>query len=187
MAAGDVHRFSKISGNLLIGGDLSVDTISEKTAAVGVTIDGVKLKDSEPYCDVINEKTAATGVTIDGAKLKDNLVEANLKDGVLIGSDPIAKINIVEFTGDGGATKAITGIGFLPKLVMIFAQADNQFRNVYWKSEEDSTFALINEFNTVKTLYKEDVIISLDADGFTIGDSENMNSNAIVHTCICIG
>lgn len=53
---------------------VSADTISEKTADTGVTIDGVKLKDSQPYCDVINEKTSAAGVTIDGVKLKDNEV-----------------------------------------------------------------------------------------------------------------
>jgi len=51
------------------------DTITEKTATAGVTIDGVKLKDSQPYCDVINEKTAATGVTIDSVVLKDGLVD----------------------------------------------------------------------------------------------------------------
>ena len=45
--------------------------IAESTAATGVTIDGVKLKDSEVTTDVINEKTSATGVTIDGLLLKD--------------------------------------------------------------------------------------------------------------------
>ena len=49
----------------------TTDTIAEKTTAAGVTIDGVKLKDSQPYCDVINEKTAATGVTVDGLLIKD--------------------------------------------------------------------------------------------------------------------
>lgn len=54
---------------------LKGDTISERTGAAGVTIDGVKLKDSEPYCDVINEKTGAAGVTVDGVKLKDSNME----------------------------------------------------------------------------------------------------------------
>jgi hypothetical protein len=51
---------------------LKTNTISETTSAAGVTIDGVKLKDSEPYCDVINEKSSAAGVTVDGVKLKDS-------------------------------------------------------------------------------------------------------------------
>jgi hypothetical protein len=53
-------------------GDLSVDTINEKTAASGVTIDGVLLKDSQVTTDVINEKTAAAGVTVDGVVCKDS-------------------------------------------------------------------------------------------------------------------
>lgn len=57
-------------------GTVTTDTISEETAAAGVTIDGVKLKDSEVYTDVINEKTAATGVTVDGVLCKDGSITA---------------------------------------------------------------------------------------------------------------
>ena len=53
---------------------LYTDTIGEQTAAAGVTIDGVKLKDSEVYTDVVNEKTSTAGVTLDGVKLKDSQV-----------------------------------------------------------------------------------------------------------------
>jgi hypothetical protein len=55
---------------------LYTDTIGEQTAAAGVTIDGVKLKDSEVYTDVVNEKTSAAGVTVDGVVLKDGAVYA---------------------------------------------------------------------------------------------------------------
>jgi hypothetical protein len=47
------------------------DTISERTAAAGVTVDGVLLKDGAVTTDTINEKTAAAGVTVDGVLLKD--------------------------------------------------------------------------------------------------------------------
>jgi hypothetical protein len=58
-----------------IGGTtIEADTISEATEAAGVTVDGVKLKDSQVYTDVINEKTAAAGVTADGVKLKDGAI-----------------------------------------------------------------------------------------------------------------
>lgn len=53
---------------------VSTDTVSEKTSAAGVTLDGVKLKDSEVYTDVVNEKTSTAGVYIDGVKLKDGAV-----------------------------------------------------------------------------------------------------------------
>lgn len=50
----------------------TTDTISEKTSAAGVTVDGIKHKDSIVYTDTIAEKTAAAGVTIDGLQIKDS-------------------------------------------------------------------------------------------------------------------
>jgi hypothetical protein len=57
--------------------ELKVDTISEKTTASGVTIDGVKLKDSAVEVDTISESTVGSGVTIDGVTLKDSIVEVD--------------------------------------------------------------------------------------------------------------
>ena len=53
--------------------EVKVDTISERTAAGGVTIDGVLIKDSIVNTDTISEKTAAAGVTIDGVLVKDGI------------------------------------------------------------------------------------------------------------------
>jgi len=55
--------------------EVKVDTISERTAAGGVTIDGVLLKDSILNTDNIAEKTAAAGVTIDGVLIKDSVLK----------------------------------------------------------------------------------------------------------------
>lgn len=58
------------------------DTISESTAAAGVTVDGVLLKDGSatftaaPLTDAISEKTSAAGVTVDGVQLKDGVLQA---------------------------------------------------------------------------------------------------------------
>lgn len=49
----------------------TTDTISEKTVDAGVTVDGVKHKDSQVYTDQINEKTTDAGVTVDGLLIKD--------------------------------------------------------------------------------------------------------------------
>lgn len=59
------------------GGTFKTDTVSEYTAAAGVTVDGVLLKDSNAtavtvYTDTITEKTVDDGVTIEGVLLKDN-------------------------------------------------------------------------------------------------------------------
>ena len=63
--------------------ELKVDTISEKTSAGGVTIDGVKLKDNAVETDTISEKTSAAGVTIDGALIKDNFLAATAGGGLV--------------------------------------------------------------------------------------------------------
>ena len=85
-----VARFDLTSGKLLQNSaatlsdsgvlqtaEVSTDTISEKTAAAGVTVDGVLLKDSAVSTDTINEKTAAAGVTVDGVLLKDAAVNTD--------------------------------------------------------------------------------------------------------------
>lgn len=65
-----------IDGVLLKDSQVTTDVINEKTGAAGVTLDGVQLKDSQVYTDTINEKTGAAGVTIDGVLLKDASVIA---------------------------------------------------------------------------------------------------------------
>lgn len=83
------------------GKEPHADTITETTAAAGVTIDGVKLKDSVPYCDSIAEKTAAAGVTVDGVKLKDNNVE--------LATGKVARTLTPSTLGVGATTFAVTG------------------------------------------------------------------------------
>ncbi len=68
-----------------VTGTMSVDTIAERTAGAGVTIDGVLIKDggvtgtgitssTNAAHDVIAEKTSGAGVTVDGVLLKDGSV-----------------------------------------------------------------------------------------------------------------
>lgn len=71
--------------------ELKVDTISEKTPASGVTIDGVKLKDSAVEVDTISESTSGSGVTIDGALIKDSKIAATAGGGlVLLSSNTVS-------------------------------------------------------------------------------------------------
>ena len=58
--------------------ELKVDTISEKTTASGVTIDGVKLKDNAVETNTISEGTSGSGVTIDSVLLKDGIAHSGL-------------------------------------------------------------------------------------------------------------
>ena len=58
--------------------ELKEDTISEKTPAAGVTIDGVKLKDNAVETNTISEGTSGSGVTIDSVLLKDGIAHSGL-------------------------------------------------------------------------------------------------------------
>jgi hypothetical protein len=64
-----------VTSDVALSNGLKTDTISEKTADTGVTIDGVKLKDNAVETDTISEKTSDTGVTIDGVLIKDGLID----------------------------------------------------------------------------------------------------------------
>jgi len=71
---------------------LVTDTVSERTAAGGVSIDGVTLKDqaltgATIFTDTISERTSASGVTVDGVLLKDQALT-----GATIFSDTITEL-----------------------------------------------------------------------------------------------
>lgn len=91
-----------IGNNLKAVSALLSDSVLEKSAGAGVTIDGVKIKDSIPYCNTIAEKTGGSGVTIDGVKMKDStpycdtIVEKSTAAGVTIDGVKIKDSEIVE-------------------------------------------------------------------------------------------
>src|SRR6185369_16228141 len=66
IAGADDFTMTANTFTALSGSTIATNTIAETTAASGVTIDGVLLKDNEVTTDVINEKTGAAGVTADG-------------------------------------------------------------------------------------------------------------------------
>ena len=73
------------------------------------------------------------------------------------------------YTGDGAATQIIIGVGFQPKFVWIWRQVDIENDIPAMKADVDGLFAELWLWN-VGHGYKTDMIISLDADGFTVGD-----------------
>ncbi len=79
------------------GDEITTDTIDETTPAAGVTVDGVKLKDSQVYTDTINEKTAAAGILVDGVKCKDSNATAN----IFYASNGTAALPSISFSLDG--------------------------------------------------------------------------------------
>ena len=97
-----------------------------------------------------------------------------------------SKIATGTYTGDGAATQAITGVGFRPKLVIIYRPLDSG-NTPGFKIDADTTSALYYRTALTSYIYQDDAIISLDADGFTVGDStpifiNTFNVNAQVYT-----
>jgi len=82
---------------------LNVDAINESTAAAGVAVEGVLVKDSIVNTDNIAEKTAAAGVTIDGVLIKDSLLK-------IPGGSPGAD-KVLTSDADGNATWATAAGG----------------------------------------------------------------------------
>ncbi len=133
------------------------DTISEYTAAAGVTVDGVLLKDSTVKTDTIIEKTAATGVTIDGTLLKDAGITAT---GVSTFSDAtgVTTNTITERTAAAGVTidgllikdsTLLTAVGAVGTPALQVGSADT---GVYQVSGTQTGFSqdgvLVGGFNT---------------------------------------
>lgn len=73
------------------------------------------------------------------------------------------------YVGDGNATKAITGVGFQPKFVIVYPKIPGTGGYyIGYKAVDDGTYTFVAK--TDPRAYEEDHIISLDSDGFTVGD-----------------
>lgn len=84
------------------------------------------------------------------------------------------------YTGDNNATKAITGVGFQPRMVKIWTNSTTApavFLAI--KSDQDGLNAMIQGRNGGggAEVYGTDQIISLDSDGFTVGDGTPVSYN----------
>lgn len=93
------------------------------------------------------------------------------------------------YTGDGNATKAVTGVGFQPRLVMVYAQGSGNDGLAMKASSDATTFSYL-PFISGGTIEgsQDDHIRSLDSDGFTVGDgtgsANTVNVNLRVYTYI---
>ena len=140
--------------------ELKVDTISEKTSANGVTIDGVNLKDSVVKTDTISEKTSAAGVTIDGLLIKDGGISAitqgvteydswQLNSNLTASADPITNFDRPDGTlqvkigtgmsySSGIWTFPSTGIWEVRAELLYSQSANQQYGNVKLYATDDN-------------------------------------------------
>lgn len=100
------------------------------------------------------------------------------------------RIKTGEYTGDGSTSQAITGIGFRPKAVFITSNplTDGEVTEVHFKTDQ-----MEDNYDTMfkTTVYEKDNrVITLDSDGFTIDDDgQNLHPNMVnrAYTYLALG
>lgn len=117
------------------------------------------------HMDQIRENIEHLGSLLAGiTALKDYLAGAQ-----------IATVGLGSYTGDGAATKSITGLGFQPRVVITLPRINAGIRAIVIKTSQDTTYAF-----TSSGYWEQDHIISLNSDGFTVGDSTGTASGGVL-------
>jgi len=109
-----------------------------------------------------------------------------------LGGDAISKIKTGTYTGDGTLSQAITGIGFLPKVLIIEEYSATDGGNINGMSIKttDNPATFMNWHGNSGDKAYDDSIISLDADGFTVDDQNtdrHPNKNAATYMYTALG
>lgn len=83
------------------------------------------------------------------------------------------------YTGDGVATQAIVGVGFQPTTVYIYPQVNLAVGLAHKTDQNAGGIAYLLDAPTggAQWCYQTDEIVSLDADGFTVGDGTPLARN----------
>lgn len=97
------------------------------------------------------------------------------------------------YTGDGNATQAITGVKKTPSVLMIYDGTDGGWNGLIMKADNFGTKTALNRLVGGGLQWEDDHIISLDTDGFTVGDGTGgtdgnvCNINARSYNYIALG
>ncbi len=82
---------------------------------------------------------------------------------------PRARLQVVTYTGDGNASLSVATLRFQPTLIVIYPQlAGGTYMG--WKVAADGAKTFVERSGSNNNLYEDDHIISIDANGFTVGD-----------------
>ena len=103
-----------------------------------------------------------------------------------------ARIATGTYDGDNAATQDITGVGFTPRFVLIWRQSDVGVTSGYGlKTDIDGLNAFLINLGVPNFRYRADMIISFDADGFTVGDGTGLGNmfNVLANSYgyLCLG
>lgn len=110
---------------------------------------------------------------------------------IAIGAQGPSNFKTGTYVGDGNVTQAITGLGFQPKYVNIYwiANGASLQRNRLHKTDADPTNNAMFQWIGSQNWYLTNMLVSLDADGFTVGDGgfSDFNINTAVYVYLAFG
>lgn len=96
------------------------------------------------------------------------------------------------YAGDGAATQAIVGVGFRPKAVFIFLRVNANLSTPAYAGDVDAGNTSFYWAAPIAMWYDVNHVISLDADGFTVGNGTGPPGNVLnvlgmEYTYVCFG
>lgn len=107
-----------------------------------------------------------------------------------LGKSPlgVGRFTTGQYTGDGGATQAIVGVGFAPRFVFIYrAIIGFLFSDPGLKNDTDGANTCLYQSGWFRWRYLANEVDSLDADGFTVNGAGTLNDVGVVYTYVCFG
>ena len=91
--------------------------------------------------------------------------------------DPTIYFNTKLYTGNGGSSQAITGVGFQPDWVWLKSRSDTE-QHTAWDSVRGGSKRLMPDTTSSEYDNSTQGLQSFDSDGFTCGDSDQYNKSS---------
>jgi len=175
--------------NSFDGGNIQSNSISGDALRAG-TVAGSKLTDaSVPGTKLQNATIAGTKLiagTVDTTQIADYAIETSKLGTAAVTAIKLAtgfgRIKVSTFTGDGAGTQAITGVGFQPIFLAVLSLGTGY---LYIKTGD---MAGGDAKNVTANNTASNVLVSLDADGFTVGlVASHMNVAGTTYYYLALG
>ena len=91
--------------------------------------------------------------------------------------NPFKHFNTVLYTGNGGSSLAVTGVGFQPDWVWLKSRSDTE-QHTAWDSVRGGSKRLMPDDSAAEYDNSTQGLQSFDSDGFTCGDSDQYNKSS---------
>jgi hypothetical protein len=137
--------------------------------------------------DTVDDKHASDFANASHTHAASEITSGTIAPERILGSG-FPMLTTGTYTGNGQVTQSITGVGFQPKVLFVMQHQQSTYRVWASKTDQDGLYCLI--VSRTVNMYTVNSIISLDTDGFTVGDGASpgdgnyMNENGTLYTYI---